>query len=155
MARPPKPTHLHVIDGTARPDRMAKRKREPKPKPAARPVCPSHLDQVARNEWRRVVPELVQIGVIARIDTATLAAYCQAYSRWVKAELELQAHGGLTFTLESGSIRQHPAVKIASEAMAQMRTFAQEYGLTPASRARVQAHIDGEEEEDEEEDLLD
>lgn len=152
--RPAKPTHLHVIDGTARPDRMAKRKREPKPAPAQRPVCPGHLDQVARNEWRRIVPELVAIGVIARIDTATLAAYCQAFSRWVAAELELQEHGALTYVSETGVIRSHPAVRIASDAMTQMRIFAQEYGLTPASRARVQAHINGEEEEPED-DLLD
>lgn len=151
--RPPKPTHLHVIDGTARPDRMERRKREPQPKPAQRPTCPAHLDPVARNEWRRVVPELVAIGVIARIDTATLAAYCQSYSRWVAAELELQDHGGLTYVSETGVIRQHPAVRIATDAMTQMRIFAQEYGLTPASRARVQAHLDGEEEE--EDDILD
>lgn len=133
---------------------MKKRKREPKPAAAKRPQPPSHLDPVARNEWRRVVPELIDIGVLARVDTATLAAYCQAYSRWVKAELELQAHGTLTYVSETGVIRLHPAVGAAEKAMAQVRLFAQEYGLTPASRARVQAHIDGEEDE-EEDDILD
>lgn len=145
--RPPKPTALKLIQGTARPDRI--NKREPKPKGA--PVCPAHLDQVARNEWRRVVPELVRLGVIARIDSTTLAAYCQNYSRWVAAELELEKHGGLTYIGDTGMIRKHPAVGIAHDAMAAMKAFAVEYGLTPASRARVH----GSKEEDPEDDLLD
>lgn len=146
--RPPKPTALKLIQGTARPDRL--NKREPKPKLGA-PSCPSHLDQAARNEWRRVVPELVKLGVISRIDAATLAAYCQNYSRWVAAELELEKHGGLTYVGEKGMIRKHPAVGIAHDAMAAMKAFAAEYGLTPASRARVH----GSKEDEAEDDLLD
>lgn len=152
VGRPRKPTVLHVIDGTARPDRQ--NRREPKPKPTTRPVCPRHLDEVAKNEWRRVVPELVQLGVLARIDTATLAAYCQNFSRWVAAERELEKHGGLTYVSDTGMIRKHPAVSIAHDAMTAMKGFAAEYGLTPASRARVHGVKDGEEDEGDD-DLLD
>ena len=87
--RKPKPTKLKLITGN--PGKRLLYEREPEPKPGI-PECPSHLDEEARAEWGRIAPELATMGVLARIDRAALAAYCQAWSRWVKAEGEIRKH---------------------------------------------------------------
>ena len=81
--RPPKPTHLKVLEGN--PGKRALNKDEPKPQ-AKIPSCPSHLDKEAKAEWRRISKELLQLNLLTAIDRAALAAYCMAWSRWVYAE---------------------------------------------------------------------
>lgn len=133
--RPRKPTGLHVIDGTARKDRMMPNE----PKPALiRPSCPAWLAKEAKREWRRIAKELEDLGLLTRVDRAALAAYCQCYSRWKDAEA-LVAAEGLTETTDKGNVIQHPAVGIANKAMAEMRAFLSEFGMTPAARTRINA----------------
>ena len=53
--------------------------------PERLPPCPGHLTAAAAKEWRRVAKALHGMGVVTAIDRAALAAYCQAYGRWVEA----------------------------------------------------------------------
>ncbi len=55
------------------------------------PGCPRHLLPEARKEWKRIGRELEALGLIARIDRAALALYCQAWAWMVWHETELQA----------------------------------------------------------------
>ena len=54
--------------------------------PAMVPNCPQHIQGEARNEWRRISAELVRLNLVARIDKAALALYCQLWQRWIEAE---------------------------------------------------------------------
>src|SRR5687768_15051802 len=47
------------------------------------PDCPKHLWPEARREWKRVSAELEDAGLVAKIDRAALALYCQAWARMV------------------------------------------------------------------------
>jgi P27 family predicted phage terminase small subunit len=47
---------------------------------------PPHLSEGAKLEWDRVREFFRANPYIARVDAATLAAYCQAYGRWMQAE---------------------------------------------------------------------
>ena len=137
MARPgprPKPTGLKLLEGN--PGKRRLNRKEPKPNVEA-PRCPTWLDAEARAEWRRVVPRLLELRVIAQIDRACLATYCIAWSRLRRAEAELM-RDGLTYTRD-GMIKRHPAAGIAHEAAAELRAFAAEFGLTASSRTRVEA----------------
>jgi phage terminase small subunit len=58
---------------------------EPKPK-VERPSCPPDLSKVARKEWRRIVPILEELQIVARLDRAALSAYCESWARWREAE---------------------------------------------------------------------
>lgn len=136
MSRPgpaPKPSHLKVMQGTYRPDRAPKN--EPKPEPST-PSCPTWLHAEAKREWRRIVPHLEQLGLLAQIDRAALAAYCQLYARWWEAEREIKVHG-LTQITETGYVAQRPEVGISANALKQMRAYLAEFGLTPSSRSRI------------------
>jgi P27 family predicted phage terminase small subunit len=147
--RKPEPTKLKIIKGNP-----GKRKlNRDEPQVSGVPECPKGLNKAARAEWDRVVPELARIGVLGRIDSSGIAAYCQAYSRWLQAEKEIDTHG-ITFQTHytdnegnvlPGDIKKNPAVTVANDAMKLMRAFASEYGLTPASRGRIHAKPEDEE----------
>lgn len=133
--RPRKPTYLKVLHGTYRPDRAPKN--EPQPDPST-PSCPKWLHPEAKREWRRIVPHLERLGLLTQVDRAALAAYCQLYARWWEAERAIKAHG-LTQVTESGYVAQRPEVGIANSAIKQMRAYLSEFGLSPASRSRIDA----------------
>lgn len=136
MGRPPKPTHLKVLEGN--PGKRVLNKHEPKPQTRA-PACPKHLDKEARAEWRRISKELLHLGLLTEIDRAALAAYCQCWSRWIYAEEQLsKLEGQWTFTTDKGYEAASPWISIASKALAEMRQYISEFGLSPAARTRIQ-----------------
>lgn len=108
---------------------------EPQPEPTP-PNAPTWLHREAKREWRRIVPELESLGLLTKIDRAQLAAYCQSYARWYEAEMVIK-RDGMIMTTATGYQQQMPAVGIARQAMADMRAFASEFGLSPAARTRI------------------
>jgi len=140
MGRKPIPTALKIVNGTARASRLLKT--EPSFKIAI-PTIPAHLNGPAKTEWRRVCKTLFHIGVLTEMDRAALAAYCQAYGRWVQAERALAKMNneadGLVIKTISGNIIQNPLVGTANKAMGDMMKFSVELGMTPSSRTRISA----------------
>lgn len=131
----PKPTALKELSGN--PGKRAINKGEPKPEKKI-PSCPQHLDENARKEWRRVTKELHALGLLSVVDRAALAAYCQNWSRWVKAEDELaKPTTNLVEVTDKGYHHPNPWIGIANTSMKQMKIFLSEFGMTPASRSRV------------------
>ena len=140
--RRPKPTALKKLQGNP-----GKRKlNEAEPKIAqADPVMPRDLSKPAAQEWRRIVPELRQMGVLSTVDRAALAAYCHAYERWFDAEKDVRRYGRIVREpilhqgVRTGYIRlkKNPAVTISETATKIMKAFLCEFGMTPSSRSRV------------------
>ena len=133
--RKPKPTALKRAQGN--PGKRALNHAEPQP-PDGMPSCPVHLSDVAREEWDRVAQVLHDMGVFTVVDRAGLAAYCQAYGRWVEAEEKL-AQGPALIKSPSGHVQQSPWMGIANKQLELMGRYMAEFGMTPASRTRVAA----------------
>ena len=70
------------------------------------------------------------------VDRAALAAYCQAYGRWVEAEQKL-AETPTLIKAPSGYIQQSPWLSVANKQMELMGRCMAELGITPASRSRI------------------
>jgi P27 family predicted phage terminase small subunit len=140
--RKPKPTVFRRLAGN--PGKRAWNHAEPKP-PKELPDCPAHLSEAARTEWHRLAPTLNAIGVLTMADRAAVAAYCQAWGRWVEAEEKMQ---GLPVMLKtpSGYVQQNPWLSVANTQLALMYRFMAEIGLTPAARSRSVAWAEAEEE---------
>lgn len=132
---PRKPTALKVLEGTNRKDRA--NPDEPSPEIEAIP-CPEYLPALAAEEWNRIVPELVELGLLSKIDKLGLEGYCFNYHRWRQAE-EIIEEMGLTMETPQGLEMQRPEVSIGVQARKQMLEFLREFGLTPASRGKVKA----------------
>lgn len=126
-----KPTALKVIHGTARADRL--KANEPKPTPIA-PDPPSWLDRTAKAIWRKYAPMLERLGLLTEADGESLAAYCQAVSRYMAAVKRLKK-----VARESpDDIELIRKAEVSVEkAEHSMRLLANEFGLTPAARSRI------------------
>lgn len=128
--RKPKPQQQHKREGTFRPDRHSPDSFQP----TGLPECPSHLNDEAKAEWGRLVAELRP--VLAKVDRAILAAFCQVWSRLVEAEMQVAATAAVIKTT-TGEAKVNPWLRIADECRKQLKTLASELGLTPASRSRI------------------
>lgn len=100
-----------------------------------------------------MVDELYACGLLTNIDRGVLAAYCQAYGRWVQAERALakmaardETTHALMIKTTNGNAIQNPLVGTANNAMREMTKYAIEFGMTPSARSRVTA-ASGEEEQ--------
>jgi P27 family predicted phage terminase small subunit len=139
--RKPKPTHLKLVRGN--PGKRPLNDREPKPAPAL-PQAPLELSADAKLEWDRIASDLQRLNLLSAIDRGTLAAYCQAYGRWIAAERALrrmaerdQLTDGLMIKTTNGNPVQNPLVGTANKSMSDMVRFAAEFGMTPSARSRI------------------
>lgn len=101
------------------------------------PDPPSWLGREAKAEWRRVVPELGRLNLLSRVTRSSLTSYCQTWELFVDAVKAVREQG-MFIEAKQGLLR-HPAVAIQLSASAELRRWATEYGLTPASEQKVKS----------------
>lgn len=143
MSTRPKPTAIRALQGNSghRPLNDA----EPQPDRTRAPEMPKGMDKTAQREWKRIVPELQDMGVLSVVDGKALAAYCDAYAVWEMAVRDCKKYGLMIEVkfldkegeLVIGDLKKNPAVAIRFEAAKVMKSFLIEFGLTPASRTKL------------------
>jgi P27 family predicted phage terminase small subunit len=126
--RPPKPTELHHLEGTFRLSRHRRRDREPRPALGV-PSCPRGLSLGARREWRRIAPELAEMGLLSAQDRAGLAVYCADFAAWMGVLGQAQR-----FPL--GSRERDALERLADRFRDGALKMANELGMTPLARSR-------------------
>ena len=126
--RKPTPTAIKELEGN--PGKRKLNDKEPRPEKKA-PSCPKWLEPEAKKEWRRLAKKMELMGVLTEVDMAAFA---------VKTP--------------SGYWQQVPQVSIAQTYLKVMNRFAEQFGLTPASRSRIVADTTSSGSEDELEALL-
>ena len=147
--RKPKPTALKRLAGN--PGKRALNKREPQAQ-IARPYVPrGRLAPAGQKLWKYLVPKLADLGVLTETDTAALEMLCLHYGMAVEAGKILREEG-LTAIGAHGQTVKHPAVQILRDASTAFRMYAEQFGLTPSARSRIQVVMP--EEPDELEQLL-
>ena len=138
MGRPNTPTKLKVVRGTARKDRT--NPAEPHPTGPLPTEPPEWISEAAKPWWTRVHALLVQMRVATDADPVAVGLLCDALAEYVAARRKVEEDGATyeTFSDKSGTtIRAHPAVGIAADAWRRAKLMLTEFGLTPASRAKV------------------
>jgi P27 family predicted phage terminase small subunit len=98
--------------------------------------CPPELSPAARQEWDRIVGELISKGVLSAFDRGPLAAYCIAYALAMEAAEMVQKHGAMV-KLPNGFPMQSPYLSQLNKQIDVMVRIASEFGFTPASRSRI------------------
>ena len=143
--RKPKPAHLKLIEGNPGKRRVVPAPSLPR---GAVPDPPAHMDAEAIAEWNRVTPGLDALHLMQPNYRAPLAAYCMAYSRWVRAETAIakmgagdMLTGGLMIKTTNGNAIQNPLVGTANKAALDMVRYAAEFAMTPCAQARLS--VDG------------
>lgn len=141
--RKPTPTKLKLLTGN--PGKRPINEREPV-HPVKIPAAPAHLDEVAKKEWRRITKRLAAVGLVAEVDLATIAGYCQVWSRWIDAEEKVRQFG-LVMKGENG-FYQSPYLPIANKCLEMLMKYSTLFGFDPSSRSRVKAIPPDAEEDD-------
>lgn len=115
MARPRKPTNLHVISGSAKvhPERMRERQDEPETTglDLREYEAPDRLDELHRNVWNEVRGYL-HARVASEVDLIAFEALVR-----------------LVMVMRSG--------QAAAADYARLQAYLGEFGMTPASRSKV------------------
>jgi P27 family predicted phage terminase small subunit len=132
--RPPEPTKLRLLKGETRPCRI--NDKEPIPRDAP-PEPPKGMDPAVREIWDYTLRELQAMGVACAADRDTLRCYCEAVVAHRKAS-EVLAKTAILVRGMHGNMVRNPALQIQRDAAHVVRAFAQEFGLTPSGRTRIQ-----------------
>ena len=130
--RPRKPTALIKLEGGVQ---AKKTKRESKPLVAyKRP--PKHLSKKAKEKWEELGPKLYKLGLLTEIDLEAFEALCIIYAKWHDAENE--ATVSITETA-TGYNQINPMISVAKGYFTQYKGLLTEFGMSPASRTRIEA----------------
>ena len=129
----PLPTHLKIVKGTVRKDRI--NSNEPKPKHKI-PRCPEWLSEDAKKIWKRTTAQLKSMGILYEADIDIIVAYCNAVVNYQKASLIVD-QSGVLIKGRRDSVVTNPAVRVQRDAATLIRMLASELGLTPSARSRI------------------
>lgn len=153
MPGPPrKPSHLKAVEGNAgkRPINHS----EPKPKSGY--VPPPDYFSLEEDDWYKEIGDhLSKAGIITELDSKALEMLTLAYSDYREARELVKEHGVMyqTISMTGAKVwKANPAVNAASDAWKRFRAMATEFGMTPASRTKVE--VVGKSEDDVIDDLL-
>jgi P27 family predicted phage terminase small subunit len=133
MPGPPrKPTAILKLSGSPLADQ---REGEPVP-PADAPERPEWLNKRQREGWDWLVGALAKMKLLTSADMPTIAGFAVAWGTFVEAVENIEVDGS-TCEGSTGNLVQSPWVRIRNESMGQILRYAQQFGLSPAARARV------------------
>ena len=108
--------------------------------PASVPAAPDWLGDDAKAAWDEWAPELHRLGLLTELDLPAFGVLCSTWSRWLRASRYVDEHG-LTYTASTGLEKQHPMVGIEHEAGKSWLAQAQQFGMTPLSRQRLDVKV--------------
>ena len=133
------PTEIKKQRGTLRKDRM--NPNEPV-LPSIIPPIPSWLSEDGQKAFSELSTLLHDMSVLTQADELALTLLCDAYSEYKSAK-EIVNSLGATVEIMSreGNSKPtiRPEVQIANQAFVRVFQLLKEFGLTPSSRAKVNA----------------
>lgn len=128
----PKPAHLRLLDGA-----QASKVNRNEPIPRSGKIDPpEHLSDDVRDIFVWVVRELEHMKIGAPVDRDALVAYATAVDNHRKASA-LLARSSLLVKGATGALIRNPLLAVQRDAANTLRQLAQEFGLTPSARARI------------------
>ncbi len=141
--RKPKPSHLKVISGNP-----GKRPIPENPQPKTLSLDekpPNWIGKYGQELWEARAPELIELGILTKADRPMFEILCCTWNMFREA-LEIMNREGLSVKDERGLPRKNPIWTLYNSAAKDFSKLAQEFGMTPVSRQRldVRASVQGE-----------
>ena len=134
--RGPAPEPSAITRAKGNPAKKKLNREEPQPQLKA-PRRPTNLSKEAKREWTRIVPKLLEVGLLTELDSAVLAMYCDAYGTWVKASKKVNEEGEVVQVGKYSYPQQNPWLTVKNKAIEQMNKSLSELGLSPSARTRI------------------
>lgn len=139
MPRRPEPLEVKEGKGTVRKSRVAK---TPPARVPGTVVAPKGLPEDALTCWESMTELLRMRGQLTLDSVPALERLCRTYAECRELERVLEKEGRFQrVKTQSGSYmkRAHPAMALLADADRRYRGWLTEFGLTDASRGKVQA----------------
>lgn len=136
-----KSTQFHQLAGSFRPDRHARGTLQ---FPPATGTAPRWLSKVAKAEWKRVAPLLLEQGLLLETDTAILGAYCSTFAGYLDAKALVERDGQIvtvesqTRTGRTSKPIRNPAVTLMLDFQRAMLAASAKLGFSPFDRERIE-----------------
>ena len=133
------PTELKKQRGTLRKDRV--NENEPK-LPSVIPPIPTWLSEDGQKAFSELSNLLHDMSVLTQADELALTLLCDAYSEYKRAKEVVNELGAtMEVTSREGNTKSviRPEVQIANQSFVRVFQLLKEFGLTPSSRAKVNA----------------
>ena len=133
------PADLKAARGTLRQSREA---RQPPPRLHGVPKPPKHLQGAGLEFWKLVTKILASRHQLGLDSAPALTALCEVFKERADLAEILEKEGRLqwvTTTKDERIRKPHPAVAMFRDADARYRSWLGEFGLTDASRGKVDA----------------
>lgn len=100
-------------------------------------------DEIALEEFYRVVDELKKVKIVTNVDSTMLGIYADSYSKYYQATLAMENQDLVTdYTNKGKQTNQvvNPYIKIQMQYAQQIMKISSLYGFDPSSRAKI-AHL--------------
>ena len=141
MSNRPVPTALNALRGF--PGHRPVNGEEPKP-PLGMPEMPKGMSTAAKREWKLITAQLADINMLSRVDGKALGEYCKlmglAESYYREALKEPMIKEPILDRLGDhvgDKLKPNPATAAYLACSKTAKSYLIEFGLTPASRAKL------------------
>jgi P27 family predicted phage terminase small subunit len=115
---------------------------------------PSHLDPIAKKEWKRLAPLFVQIGILTELDGMAFGELCASYAASVRIAMALKECGykvlaekhsfmekkgdeGRSDEVMAVELKINPLFAQQRLASQTLRFWCNEFGTTASSRGKI------------------
>ncbi len=142
MGRPATPTALKILTGN--PGRRKLPKQEPKSRVwQTVPDPPIDMSERAQSIWRQIAPMMVECRILTDLDLLAFKALCNQYAMWDEANEKVTKHGLIMPRKNKDGevigIQESTYSLIAGKKLPDLRAMLAQFGVTPASRSRIQS----------------
>lgn len=144
--RPAKPAVVHLMTGNR--SKLAKDKLVTEVAEsiatAEAPPMPDWLCEDAQAEWKRVVPDLLKLGLLSPLDMMSLATYCEAmadyqkFRRRIREANEAMDRGDVQ-TFRTGAKQISVWRQLANDAEKRANSAGAQFGFSPLARRSLRA----------------
>jgi P27 family predicted phage terminase small subunit len=133
--RKPKPTVDKKLAGN--PGNRPINENEPQFKKPKTTRAPVGLPKEVNAFWRKYAVELIERGVMTGQDIPAFLMMANHYTTAQKC-FDLIQKLGLAVEDKNGSLRKNPLLQVARDNSTSFRLYANEFGLTPSARTRLE-----------------
>ena len=133
------PSEIKKLKGTLQKSRT--NQKEPKPEVVLLSP-PPFLGSKAKKAFKELARITANMRILAESDAIALTMLCDAWAEWRDARDYIKKNGTTYKTVgKNGDVmyRAHPEVAIAADAFRRVTNLLSQFGLTPSSRANVEA----------------
>lgn len=132
--RPPKPTQIHILEGTFRPDNHGERADLQVTPIENQP--PAWASPRVREAWGKLAEPLAAMGLLDVPQSRSLSLLADAYADWMDLSAKLDEMGWMLEDDEGGQFI-NPIANQKDKAWKRVLAGLREFGLTPAAATQV------------------